>query len=203
MDPLSQWLIEHEEPLYRELVAMINRDAATANSWSSMSCRIEDNSTLLGTFTQKLTKGNESIGVYFNYNKNTSPQAAIHLTAFFNRKYVATIDALLNEVGSLRWFTIQKYGQGCNTGTMDFGKGTINVKNIRGELRNTNAPYHLHFVIKSNKQQFIDEIQDTLFKGILGEYLYLKKVGKITYELKPGVASSLLTIKELKEKLGK
>ena len=201
MDVLSQWLIQNEELLYKELEAKVNSDKSDASSWALKSYRILDESTLLGVLTQKITKGNEAIGVTFKYDKNVIPHATIYLTAFFNKAYTEAIDHLFTDVSSLKWFTIEKYGQGCDKGIIHFEKGKVNLNHIRCKLINDRPPYNLHFVVKSSKPRFIEEIQETLFKAILGEYLYLKQVNKITYEVSPHVETTLLTIKEVKEKM--
>lgn len=205
-DYLTQWLELNEQNVYEELMWKAAADSANDPSFAGTEKAFfeSDTTTYLGKFTFLARLYCDSIQTWYDYKITSnpdSPEFKIQLTINYNKKYIKAIDSLLTNFNSTEYFTIEKYEQPeILPDIYVFPNGKVIVKDIRAEISNSTPPYNIIFYVGQIKNKdFLNEIERSIPKSLLGEEIMLKKVGNIKFTDSASTLNNPLTITEFRK----
>jgi hypothetical protein len=204
-DAISNWLVQNEEVLHKDLLNYIREDSIrypNDQDWFERQYELFDTTRPVGQFTKMVMQRGDCIGIRYVYNKRETPSAKILITANYQKRCVAIVDSMLKASGETKLFAIQKYEPASDEMTLyQFEEGEISSRNIAAEIENQSLPYNIKFYVKGKDIKLADETKDELAKQLLGEEVYLKRVGSITWKSDTMNKAKILTIGELQRLL--
>ena len=197
IDQLSQWLLSNETEMFRELKAIVDTTylcTSCDTNFISKGFRAEDSATVYGTFQSKLQGIIPDIEVTYNYEKSDTNRLRIELAHEDKRRVYNAIDTILT-LPVYRHFYIVKYEPPVNENTLYQLEHTmIDVRKMRFKVIRRTRRHDVTIYVQDTLQQVrLQELQELeLGKKIFGEEAFVRKIGKINYEILPHLPDTLL-----------
>jgi hypothetical protein len=206
-DYLSSWFIQNEDSLYKEFENHVAKNSLCAKcdtTWGEMAYIQFDSLTLMGQFSNLVTKYCDSLQVTYFYNKNSGKRVRILLSTGYNKKFTTALDSLFTGVPKPKHFIVEKYEQ-AETGADIYSLNNVDVivKDLRIQITTIDTLKNMTVYINARpKDTAIDFDNKEFFTHqIFGEEMLLKKINNVNIKFCDTIKQNLLSLNEALLKL--
>jgi hypothetical protein len=195
LTPLSQWLIENEDSLFRALSAHVKQDTITNKPEYQLINRHYDFAEgILGALADSIKRFSPCLDFDYVFSPEENPYFELLLSPNYDTSCIQPTDLIFSDINQLKNFRIKKYiSPGGAFSLYINDKDTVNPTKVRFGFNELANKFDL--TIYTDKK-ITRETQKSLEEQIFGEEVLLKRIRSVKQKRLKDTLKNTKTIEE-------